>query len=103
MATWPSGKAEACKAFIPGSNPGVASIPFSFLSINPLIPWRTHEPIRKKGCLSHPPEQLIFFFNKDPEFRKTLIHPGFIWAACLGWTAKLGRNTSLWINNHQDQ
>ena len=25
MATWPSGKAEACKAFIPGSNPGVAS------------------------------------------------------------------------------
>ena len=24
-ATWPSGKAEACKAFIPGSNPGVAS------------------------------------------------------------------------------
>jgi hypothetical protein len=25
-ATWPSGKAEACKAFIPGSNPGVASI-----------------------------------------------------------------------------
>ena len=24
MATWPSGKAEACKAFIPGSNPGVA-------------------------------------------------------------------------------
>ena len=23
-ATWPSGKAEACKAFIPGSNPGVA-------------------------------------------------------------------------------
>ena len=26
MATWPSGKAEACKAFTPGSNPGVASI-----------------------------------------------------------------------------
>ena len=25
MATWPSGKAEACKAFTPGSNPGVAS------------------------------------------------------------------------------
>ncbi len=25
-ATWPSGKAEACKAFTPGSNPGVASI-----------------------------------------------------------------------------
>ena len=24
MATWPSGKAEACKAFTPGSNPGVA-------------------------------------------------------------------------------
>ncbi len=24
-ATWPSGKAEACKAFTPGSNPGVAS------------------------------------------------------------------------------
>ena len=24
-ATSPSGKAEACKAFIPGSNPGVAS------------------------------------------------------------------------------
>ena len=22
--TWPSGKAEACKAFIPGSNPGVS-------------------------------------------------------------------------------
>ena len=27
-ATWPSGKAEACKAFIPGSNPGVASRSF---------------------------------------------------------------------------
>ena len=25
MATWPSGKAEACKAFTPGSNPGVDS------------------------------------------------------------------------------
>ena len=25
MASWPSGKAEACKAFTPGSNPGVAS------------------------------------------------------------------------------
>ena len=24
-ATWPSGKAEACKAFTPGSNPGFAS------------------------------------------------------------------------------
>ncbi len=24
-ARWPSGKAEACKAFIPGSNPGLAS------------------------------------------------------------------------------
>ena len=24
-AKWPSGKAEACKAFIPGSNPGFAS------------------------------------------------------------------------------
>ena len=30
MATWPSGKAEACKAFTPGSNPGVASILFGF-------------------------------------------------------------------------
>ncbi len=28
MAKWPSGKAEACKAFTPGSNPGVASIFF---------------------------------------------------------------------------
>ncbi len=26
MARWPSGKAEACKAFTPGSNPGLASI-----------------------------------------------------------------------------
>ena len=25
LATWPSGKAEACKAFTPGSNPGFAS------------------------------------------------------------------------------
>ena len=25
LARWPSGKAEACKAFIPGSNPGLAS------------------------------------------------------------------------------
>ena len=25
-AKWPSGKAEACKAFTPGSNPGFASI-----------------------------------------------------------------------------
>ena len=28
-AKWPSGKAEACKAFTPGSNPGVASNFFS--------------------------------------------------------------------------
>ena len=27
-AKWPSGKAEACKAFTPGSNPGFASIWF---------------------------------------------------------------------------
>lgn len=32
MATWPSGKAEACKAFIPSSNLGVA-----FLFINQII------------------------------------------------------------------
>ena len=31
MATWPSGKAEACKAFTPGSNPGVASKFLHFL------------------------------------------------------------------------
>ena len=30
MATWPSGKAEACKAFTPGSNP--ASPPFAPLA-----------------------------------------------------------------------
>ena len=28
-AKWPSGKAEACKAFTPGSNPGVASNTYS--------------------------------------------------------------------------
>ena len=32
-ATWPSGKAEACKAFTPGSNPGVA---FFLLKIQPI-------------------------------------------------------------------
>lgn len=26
LAAWPSGKAGACKALIPGSNPGAASI-----------------------------------------------------------------------------
>ena len=30
-ATWPSGKAGACKALIPGSSPGVASIFLSAL------------------------------------------------------------------------
>ena len=34
MATWPSGKAEACKAFTPSSNLGVASI---FWGINCVI------------------------------------------------------------------
>ena len=29
-ATWPSGKARACKAFTPGSNPGVASMFLEF-------------------------------------------------------------------------
>ncbi len=33
MATWPSGKAEACKAFTPGSNPGVASIFPSYIYV----------------------------------------------------------------------
>ncbi len=32
VETWPSGKAEACKAFIPGSNPGV-----SFFHSDPFI------------------------------------------------------------------
>ena len=39
-ATWPSGKAEACKAFIPGSNPGVAlyiSTGFYFVATNHII------------------------------------------------------------------
>ena len=31
MATWPSGKAEACKAFTPGSNPGVAFFNWNFI------------------------------------------------------------------------
>ena len=33
-AAWPSGKAEACKAFTPGSNPGAASI-----SVSTGVPW----------------------------------------------------------------
>ena len=33
-AKWPSGKAEACKAFTPGSNPGAASI-----AISTGVPW----------------------------------------------------------------
>ena len=33
MAKWPSGKAEACKAFTPGSNPGFASTLFGVLTI----------------------------------------------------------------------
>ena len=33
-AKWPSGKAEACKAFTPGSNPGAASI-----SVSTGVPW----------------------------------------------------------------
>ena len=31
-AKWPSGKAEACKAFTPGSNPGFASIDLQWTS-----------------------------------------------------------------------
>ena len=39
-AKWPSGKAEACKAFIPGSNPGVASIiNFKGLQFEALFVW----------------------------------------------------------------
>ena len=37
-ATWPSGKAEACKAFISGSNPDVAS------NLSPSPPCRSHFP-----------------------------------------------------------
>ena len=33
-AKWPSGKAEACKAFTPGSNPGAASI-----AVSTDVPW----------------------------------------------------------------
>ena len=33
-AAWPSGKAEACKAFTPGSNPGAASI-----AVSTGVPW----------------------------------------------------------------
>ena len=33
-AKWPSGKAEACKAFTPGSNPGAASI-----AVSTGVPW----------------------------------------------------------------
>ena len=36
MATWPSGKAEACKAFTPGSNPGVA---FYFYKLSASVRW----------------------------------------------------------------
>ena len=45
VATWPSGKAEACKAFTPGSNPGVASN----LIVFPLI---TNCVLRSHGALS---------------------------------------------------
>ena len=51
LAPWPSGKAEDCKSFIPGSNPGGASgnglsvhlrghcrARFAFLSVIPQLP-----------------------------------------------------------------
>ena len=48
-AAWPSGKAEACKAFTPGSNPGFASIALQagvlrgarFLIASPCDPFAT--------------------------------------------------------------
>ena len=45
-AAWPSGKAEACKAFTPGSNPGFASrqhpgapAPVLFLHMRTWLSW----------------------------------------------------------------
>ena len=45
-AKWPSGKAEACKAFTPGSNPGFASrqhpgapAPVVFLHMRTWLSW----------------------------------------------------------------
>ena len=35
MATWPSGKAEACKAFTTGSNPVLASTDYSAWAFRP--------------------------------------------------------------------
>ena len=52
MATWPSGKAEACKAFIPSSNLGVAF--FNLLSTN-----RNMENIELKRFWEKVKEELI--------------------------------------------
>ena len=58
-ARWPSGKAEACKAFIPGSNPGLASnkleghptgCPFCYAAVWPCgVRWSVGEKNRRAG------------------------------------------------------
>ena len=43
MATWPSGKAEACKAFIPSSNLGVAFLMYATGQVCPFFIELNHE------------------------------------------------------------
>ena len=50
-AKWPSGKAEACKAFTPGSNPGAASI-----AVSTGVPWA---PVLHRAALCPYPTSLI--------------------------------------------
>ena len=60
VATWPSGKAEDCKSFIPGSNPGVASKVIGDAGVAELADARDLKSLGKYfpcGFESHPRHQ----------------------------------------------
>lgn len=74
MAAWPSGKAEACKAFIPSSNPGAAFLylqeimivkilavatPFPSLHTKSIVPAPAVTKISKKQSLIEPPVPMV--------------------------------------------
>ena len=50
-AKWPSGKAEACKAFTPGSNPGFASRTLKGSFGTPFHVWRPHAARHSESAL----------------------------------------------------
>ena len=67
-APWPSGKAEDCKSFIPGSNPGGASY-------RPLLRIRAVGPSRPSRAHSRPDENRRFEPRRATRYRASARRP----------------------------